>query len=119
MSEVKKLLNGIKTRQSGASIQLTLEMEVLMAEMIKAGYSSENPNPRITGRLNPSWVEIYMGFPCGWTDPGTEFIQLRMTLREERSDLPDSVTPSFRRWLSMSEDASSNSMNEREAGTCD
>lgn len=24
---------------------------------------------RITGQLNPAWVELLMGYPCGWTDP--------------------------------------------------
>jgi hypothetical protein len=117
MKEAKSLMAGNKRRSSGAQIQVMLETEILKEALEQAGYSTENQDVQIIGRLNPSWVEIHMGFPSGWTKMETRSTQSPPTSLTEIFDSPDSVTQSFLKWLNLSRDVSSISTEGQEAET--
>lgn len=52
---------GAMTRKSGRS-----------RENDRLDYKIEGADPVTNGRLNPTWVELLMGFPPGWTEVTTE-----------------------------------------------
>lgn len=118
--DVVRLSKGQKNRPDGVKIQYSTEGDVLSEEMKAGGYSSEDLPAHLIGlRLNPTWVELLMGFPKEWTElpiGREEFRELKRTHGTEQTDSDASATRSFRKWLNMSDDVSLSS-TERSEGS--
>jgi hypothetical protein len=64
-----------KKRKDGGDYQIKLLERVISEEIRQARLTSRpqiNLNDQVGGQLNPTWVELLMGFPAGWTDISDE-----------------------------------------------